>query len=92
MELLIGQIILEAYIAIALISTPALIATAPVVILNVLPTWADIVLAAGGVLNSPGSIHQSFKINGWLGKFEKNLLESEAKLYGVSDNSSQNPA
>lgn len=53
-------------VGLAAISSSAVLSSVPLIILNVLPTWADIALVGGGGLLAPGSIHETGTTKRWL--------------------------
>lgn len=67
-----------AMVSLAAVSTSAIASSLPLAILDVLPTWADIALAGGGVLLAPGSIHGVSDTKHWVNVAKKRLSDFES--------------
>lgn len=66
MDINVGRMVYGMYLFLAAASTTAIVASLPLAILDILPKWADIRMAASGALNAPGSIQAIPKMRKWL--------------------------
>jgi hypothetical protein len=79
---LIARFYFGAMLTLAVVSSSALASSIPIIILDLLPKWVDIVMAVGGVVVAPTSIHEVPVTKGWLDKVEQAVknFESQNKI------------
>lgn len=83
MEIAIGRMVYGMYLFIAVVSTTAIAVSLPSAILDILPKWADITMAALGALNLPGSIEALPKMRKWLTDADKTIKDFETNYINV---------
>ncbi len=65
-EILVGKLIYQLYLFLAVASVTALAGSVAAYVFDVLPAWADITMGAFGALNLPGSINALGKMDTWI--------------------------
>lgn len=64
----------------AALGSGAAAASLPVALLELLPKWADLTMAVGGLATGPGAIHELTVTRKWLSEARERVAEQNEKI------------
>src|SRR3990167_9089025 len=67
-------------IGLAILGSTTLTSSIPVILLELLPRWADITMVAGGALTGPSAVHETGTTKMWLEQARDRVKIQETKI------------
>jgi len=79
-DIMVGKVIYQMYLLIATASIASMAGSISSAVLEILPTWANIAMGAGGVINLPGSVDALHQMNKWLKNADQEMVDFEKRF------------
>lgn len=81
----IGRGVYGVFLLLAAGSSSATAGSLPIVLLDILPHWAELAMAGGGALFIPGSFEQATLMKRWLKQADQAIKKLESQTQPVSN-------